>query len=481
MAKSNPLSRLVEGLRREPGDLKPNLELFADLDPDRVAADLKLVEAGRARGAAELPPSDAAYADEVEGRIVERVEAELKAAHATLTDQLQVYQERLAGLDLEGRFGAIRHAAPAAVSEFRAEAATGRDELHGLRRALKDHEAEKEAFKKRHRLERTPRPPTTGAQALKFGLLAVLLLLETVVNGAFLARGSATGLLGGTTEALAFAVLNVMASFLVGRMALPELVHRNWLRKLVGLIGFLAWLAFAVGLNLALAHYREVASALSGDAGRLVMERLAAAPADLADVKSWLFFAIGFFFSVVALIDGFATVDPYPGFGDLERRLSAARETYIRRKQELIDALLDVRDENIETMEDAHRDLAVRRAEYDAIVAARARLARLFEAHQTHLETTANMLLGLYRTANREARTTPAPVRFDTRYELRRIPLDADVVAPARGDLRQAIHDTQGLLEREVAAVHAAFDQAVAGYHQIDDLFEERPHGAPTT
>ncbi|WP_181700198.1 hypothetical protein [Chthonobacter albigriseus] len=475
------MSRLVKGVRREPFDVRPSTELFPDLDPDRVAADLQLAARGRERGEKNEPPAVSDALDEVESRIVERVESAQKAAHAVLLDQLQVFSERLSSLDLEGRFGAIRHAAPAAVSEFRAEAATGRDELHGLRRTLREHEAEKVAFKARHRLDRSPRPPTVGMQALKYGLLALLLVFETLVNGSFLAKGSATGLLGGTTEALGFAFLNVLASFMMGRLGLPELVHRNLFRKLVGLLTVAAWLAFAIALNLALAHYREVAETLDAEGGRLVMERLKTAPFDMGDVKSWLFFAIGFFFSVIAFLDGFATVDPYPGFGDIERRLVTTRDVYIRRKQELIDTLLDVRDDNIETMEEAHRDLAVRRGEYDAILDQRIRLARLFDAYQGQLETAANTLIAVYRDANRAARTEPPPARFSDRYALKRIVVETDVAAPAREDLRQAIRDTQTLLEREVAAVHAAFDDAVTGYHQIDDLFEESRHGAPST
>lgn len=197
------------------------------------------------------------------------------------------------------------------------------------------------------------------------------------------------------------------------------------------------------------------------------------------DVKSWLFFAIGFFFSLIAFLDGFATVDPYPGFGDIEHRLVKARDHYIRRKQDLIDTLLEVRDENIELMEEAHRDLAVRRGEFDAILDQRNRLIRLFQAHQNHLETTANTLLGVYRQANRSVRTVEVPTRFSERYALKRIPVDADADAPARADMRARIRETQGLLEREVAAVHTAFDEAIAGYQQIDDLIEEERHGAP--
>ena len=71
--------------------------------------------------------------------------------------------------------------------------------------------------------------------------------------------------------------------------------------------------------------------------------------------------------------------------------------------------LLEIRDEAIDILEDANRDLAIRRSEHDAILEGRSRVIRLFEAHQTHLDRTANALLSTYREANIRSRATPPP------------------------------------------------------------------------
>jgi hypothetical protein len=471
------LNRLARGLRRGGPDLRQPPVVFPPLDAGRLAEQLGLRAKGRDRGLRNEPASASTVLDEVETRIVERIESERATAHGTVIDQFRLAAERLANLDFEGRFAEIRHAAPAVVSEFKAEAATGRDELHGLRRRLTEHEAEKAAFKARHRLERTPRPPSPGMQTLKLGLVALLLMIETVLNGSFLAKGSELGLLGGATEAFAFAFLNVVGSFLFGRLGLPELSHRNVMRKAVGLLSLAAFLGFAVALNLALAHYREVSGAFVGGGGEEVMRRLATAPFVFADVKSWLFAGIGLLFAVIAFIDGYAMVDPYPGFGDIERRLEAARDTYIRRKQDLIDTLLDVRDAYIESMQDANRDLSVRRGEYEQILDHRARLVRLFDQHQTHLQAVADALFAIYREANTAHRKSAPPARFSEPWVMERIEIAAELPADdRRAELARRIEEAQALLEREVAAMHAAFDAAVSGYHQIDDVVGEGRH-----
>src|SRR5580693_7579499 len=92
------LSRLMNGLKREQHDYRASLELFPALNVDKLAADLDLTRAGAERGAREEPASDTTAFDDVENRIIERVEAEKNAAHGTLLDELRTYQERLSGL-----------------------------------------------------------------------------------------------------------------------------------------------------------------------------------------------------------------------------------------------------------------------------------------------------------------------------------------------------------------------------------------------
>jgi hypothetical protein len=469
------LARLVNGLRREPHDYRPSLEVFPVLNVDKLAADLGLAQAGAKRGARNEPATDSGTFDDVENRIVERIEAENNAAHGTMLDEIRTYKERLTGLDFEGRFATIRQAAPAAVSEFRAEAAQGRDELHSLRRHLRDLELERDEFQRRHRLKRTARWASGGNLTLKVGVLLVLFVLEVFLNGFFLAKGSELGLLGGAAEAFTFALLNIGVSFLIGAVGVRELNHRNVFRKLFGLISLLAYLALLIGLNLTLAHYREVSGALIADAGREVLVRLRTAPLAIMDLKSWLLFGLGVLCSLIAFADSFLIFDPYPGYGALEKRRAEAHDAYIRRKNDLIARLLDIRDDAIEVLEEANRDLAIRRSEHDSILESRARMMRLFAAHQSHLDRAANTLLAVYREANKGARKTPSPPRFAAGYALEKFPLEQELPEPsARDDLRRSIAESQAVLVGQVEAVHAEFERAFASYREIDELIEEK-------
>ena len=90
-------------------------------------------------------------------------------------------------------------------------------------------------------------------------------------------------------------------------------------------------------------------------------------------------------------------------------------------RSELIERLRDIREDAAETMNEAARDLSVRRSEYDALLQGRARLAQRFDHHQNQIEQTCRALLEIYREANRGARSTPAPDYFTKPYAMARI------------------------------------------------------------
>jgi hypothetical protein len=177
-------------------------------------------------------------------------------------------------------------------------------------------------------------------------------------------------------------------------------------------------------------------------------------------------------FSVIAFGDAFLIFDPYPGFGSLYTRVDKAHMRYRQAKEALIENLEDIRNNAIETMQDANRDLSLRRGEHDAIIQGKERLNQLFSAYQDHLERTVNNLLMMYRGANTRARTDgQVPTHFTKRYTMDRIPLPAlQGLDSAREDLRRSIADAQGTLDQQVNSIHREFEATLVTYKQIDDM-----------
>lgn len=473
--RQSPIARIWGLLNQPPHSYRPVTTIFLDLNVNRVADELQLATKGQESGSENRPTPDAQTLDDVEHQIVERIEAHKQDAHTLYLDHLHTYDERVTALSFEERFAVIQQAAPEAVGDFRAEATMGRDELFALRRRLNESELERESFRARHRIERPARLSSPGKVILKIGVLAILFIIEVMINGSFLAKANVGGLLGGAAQAVTFAALNIIASFLWGLVLIRLINRRNYILKLVGLLSFLAYIAFAVALNLTLAHLREIPPMINVDVGQEVLRRLLAEPTKLTDINSWVFCSVGFIFSLIAMADGLMFFDPYIGYAGLERRWIEASNQFAKTRGDLIERLRDIREDATEAMNGAAHDLSVRRSEYDSLLQGRNRLAQRFSQHQNQIEQACRALLEIYREANRRARTTPAPGYFSRAYAMERIAYTGgEPDTSAREHLRQMIAETQDLLKQQIAAIHQAFDSAVKTYREIDELLPEK-------
>lgn len=473
--RPSSISRIWNLLSQPTHSYRPATTIFLDLNVDRVADEMKLVAKGMERGAQNRPTSQSQTLDDVEHQIIEKIEAHKQDSHTLYLDHLHTYDERVTALSFEERFATIQQAAPQAVSDFSAEATMGRDELFELRRRLIDCEKDRENFRAEHRINRPARVTSLNKIILKVGVLAVLFIIEVVVNGSFLAKSSQDGWLGGAIQAVTFAALNIIASFLWGMVLIRLVYQRNYFFKLIGVLSSLAYVVFVVAINLTLAHLREIPPTFAGEVGQEVLHRVLATPLLLTDINSWVFFSIGFLFSLIAMADGLMFFDPYIGYAGRERRWTEASRRFAKGRSDLIESVRDIREDSTEAMNGAARDLSVRRSEYDSLLQGRGRLAQRFNQHQNQIEQACRALLEIYREANRGARTTPAPDYFGRAYTMERIIYSGgEPDSSAREHLRQMIAETQDLLKQQIAAIHEAFDNAVATYREIDELLPEK-------
>lgn len=472
--KSKTLDRLIRSASRPLHTKRSSIETFADIDVSYVAADMKLEERGVERGEDGEPKTSSSATDEVENNVIEFIEAEKKKAHAIVEDELRSYSERLANLEFEQQISAIHQAMPACLAEFKAEVKKGLDDLSGPRDNFIDAFKERISFRNVNRLTRAARLSSSAGLFFKSTLLALLFLVESALNGIFLAENSSQGLIGGVGEAVGFAFLNIAVAFFIGRFGFPEIFHRNKFRTLLGLCSIAVYALIAVGLNLALAHYRDVAEGLTVGGGQMVMERLMSDPFQLDDVMSWVLFGVGATFSVIAFLDGVFWTDPYPGYGAVQKRLEKRRADYTETKKNLIETLSEVREEYGDQIDEISRDLADRRGEFDAILSHRSRLVRLFDQHQSQLEVACNSLLNIYREANRRARSNRAPKRFSTPHKLNRVQVVANVDGELRPEeIRKWVSEAHDMLTEENKTIHREFEIALENYEQLDELVKE--------
>ena len=263
-----------------PHGYEPTAQVFLALDRDRLVRELDPAGSGQKDGAEGQLPAEHVLPTETEQRIRARIEVERKQALDIFADRVRSIDERLTRLDISGRAFEITTSAGDAVSDFRALANSGRGAMAAPRLRLERHRDELAAFCRRHRLERPAR--TDHSRILAWGVLAVIGLVEMAFNNVFFSIGNDLGILGAGLEAFAVTFLNLGVAFTLGRLALPELVHRNYGRKLAGLTVLLPGLGFPGALNLFVAHYRDLLGGLAPDeAGPSGVARLPRRPARL--------------------------------------------------------------------------------------------------------------------------------------------------------------------------------------------------------
>lgn len=160
--------------------------------------------------------------------------------------------------------------------------------------------------------------------------LSVWVLLSLYIMESFFNAGlfiSEVGLIGGLTISLSTSLVNVVVGFLVGRFVFSCIyLHPNILTKIVSLVLFLSFAFTVVYMNLMIAVYRSLKAI--ENTYQTVNTSDAAWPfphMGQLDFDSTLVLLVGFVFAIAALLDGYFSDDPYPGYGHKYRLCIKAR------------------------------------------------------------------------------------------------------------------------------------------------------------
>jgi hypothetical protein len=448
----------------------PSTLSFRQIDVAGTKDDLRLRQKGARNGSEQLPRSDSTELDSVEREIVALVEQERDKGYNRYASLRQTYDGRASALNLMSRAIEIEQLVSSAKSQIRAKVHVGEDWLHQEQESLRASRNEYLAFQIKNQLSRRSRHPRS--HAWHRAILLFLLLIETCLNGFFMAVGEEFGLLGGIIQALIISLINIVFGFSVGYFLLRQMAHRSIWRKVAGFVSLIAYIGASIAFNLFVAHFRD---ALGGEDPELAPQAglvtFLAAPFALHDFNSWMLLFLGCAFSMISLIDGFRWDDPYPGYGDVARQHYRAQNEYAQQKQELIEEVETIRDETIKKMTEGGRAVHAALGEHRQIVGLKTDLARSFEVHLDQLEAAGDALIQFYRQENTRARPkgSPPPAYFDRKWTMQR----TDIVPTNDGTL----HDPQEIAEkidripaltREVAETA---DLEIARYKRIAEQY----------
>jgi hypothetical protein len=318
---------------------------FQPVDIDGVARRLKLIARGRDDGAKELPAADGDIWAQAELDVIADIGSERDRCVQELAGQLRAIQGALAQIDTHMNIAEVRQHTATAEADFRAIAHSVATEVAASRGRARDARLEFEKFRGSHRLDRPPRDVTARNRIWLW--LAPVTLLEVVLNGLFLAPGSDQGIVGGMALALGLSIVNVwMIGAVGGYIAFRWIRRREWLLKLTSFLGCIAVVGSLLGLNLFVAHLRDMYAASQDTTPdpSAIIANLMKQPLHFASIESILLLLLGIGCGCLGMWKFFTYDDPYPGYGAVHRRLRNAETHHAEARQDLLEDATEVRD-----------------------------------------------------------------------------------------------------------------------------------------
>ena len=438
----------------------PTSAVFPAIDATRIAADLRLAEKGRERGMSEMPGPAEASLDATEHAIIDRIEEIRRRGLENYESNKEIYTRRLASagsahLEVKSVAGAAGGDFKLEVKAYRGQMAGPVDAVTSWRRALLD-------FRKRNGLERPAYKD--GSIVVTTVVILACLILETVLNGYLFAQQNELGLLGGGLVALLVSVVNLSFAAVSGLFS-RMVRHVSFFNKVFGLAIILLWIGGTLGLNLAVAHFRDAVETLDNWAAAAdrSLDLFIAAPLDLNSIESWLLMFWGCLMALITFLKLIYFGEPYMGYGRISRRYEEALDDYTDIHDEALTSLRAKRDEAIDKLQDANN--FVREQIDDAVDAlyGQKMMRGHLQAFLQQCDLKVNVLLRTYRDANRKARRAQAPAHFDADFAFPAFP-DSEVDPRYRDQATRSVDEINDLVTRAIEAIHADYRDLMEGY-----------------
>jgi hypothetical protein len=470
--RPNALKTLLASLKGSRDGVLPSIQSFAPLDVNQIANELRVEARGTENGAQNHPVSESEVEDAVEGDIRAEIERRIRNASENYGAQLNLYDGRIRrALVSVDQTASIESAGENALADFKVQVIADRNFLDNARREVEGREREFAAFRAAHRLVRHPKVVHARERIARGLLLAICVALESILNGFFFARGSDLGIIGGVAEAFVLSILNIGGSVLYAQYGLKLLVHNRLVVRAVGVLVTIAYAFWAIGLNLAIGHFRDLYVSNAGHVAVAdITARLSAAPLGLADVQSLMLVVLGIGLALVALIDAAGLDDVYPGYGAAGRRRMEAVFAYADESAGCFAGLAERRDEATKDLSNVLEWIKSSELDLRRALEGRTRLSQEYRAYVRELADNYIQLVRRYRDANSRARSTPGPDRFQ------RPPGSSDLTAaapqppPPEIETRTASARLTERMEHFIRAINKEYEAAAGQYETVERL-----------
>ncbi len=454
---SGPKKAVPSGIKNE--EKIPVWE-FKQIGIDDTSRSLRIDERARDDANQGLPALDSHSWSFVEQEIIGHIEGVRDRAQATYSGKRENYANSLNLLNFEEELGKMKRVNDPDQGEkiFNDLFHTAELELDGEKKKLNNKQKDLENFRKENNLDREPHPRTTPQQVLILGIIFVLWFIETVGNASFLAKGNELGFYGAYIEATVISILNLGFAFMLGRLV-TNLVHVNRGKKFIGAVCAVAFVVFAVGFNLMVAHYRESTGTVLDEGGLRAVANFLENPFGLKEFQSWILFGMGCLFAIISFIDGIMWDDLYPGYGKHARSVIKAEEEYKEIYREHQEKLHNKFQQEVKKLEDIKQRIMRNERRFKEIENDYENFIESFRRHIDHIESLGNGLLRRYQATNiRWREGNQEPERFGKKWRMTKPRITADLPVMPAATVETYMEETEENYQRGLKSLRQYYD-----------------------
>jgi hypothetical protein len=455
----------------------PDKSPYSELRPieaEAIATKYRLREEGARLGAGGVPSLNAKGPVGAEASALVEIETARLAYQAWGSHRLNALDSEIDAWDIRHDINAALNAEQTFQNMASALINSERHVLDKLSISVKERELEVQKFKEKNQLDRCSWAPTTAEKMLMYAILLLILIAESFANATFFQQGLAGGFLSGMGMALVFAAINLFPAILIGRWLLPYINHCKLSERTIGYVGIAFWLFIAVIIALIVAHYRNALITQSNDPATEAWNSLLTSPFTLGNINSLMLFILSLFFSIIALIDGYKTVDPYPGYGAVTKRLEVAQNDYAEQVNGVLSSLETLKKEKVEEVNSTvNRSSGVNGA-LAHLINEKENAGQRLQAAMTHATAAAEAVVQIFRAENSLARR-PAedPQYFLNSPELKKIEIpnfDTTKSNALRDNLRDKVTELVTQAQPILQRIEKGFNQ---DYNALKPLAEQ--------
>ena len=459
----------------------PNTGKYVPLNLDNWLHDHKILEDGRSRGTKDQPASDIKSLDGTEQRILNWVNQRGSNCRDIVANYFSDVERQLADMDRNEDLDNI-------ALEVARQGRNGNRELEKQADLRVNQVAPQEAsllstsrdFENFKQVNGLTRPCDYSHRLTSAQWIGGAFLFEVVLNASLLMEVSPFGFIGSFGQMALISLLNVLLLGMLLGALLRQAHHVHNGRRLSAFLGMLVLLGVAVAFNLLVGHFRDSMQAITNAPatelavlGDDAVKRLMAAPLSWDGFQSLLLAALGFAFFLFGGFEWLRRDDRYPGYGQRYRQLLEMQQSFAEAYQETQDALGRTYTKYEDWFEDIGHKLRVKQDRYRELVSLCKRIAKNYPTNLQQYQHDLDHLLAAWRTANLDARNTPAPSHFATKEKLDQRILEPPNFNPPednslahRDNLMKQVHAAISHLQKE-------YDGQRKRFKRIDELCVE--------